>query len=212
MRKRTFSEHLHELRYHMIAGAIWYLIGLLTWGGITTTFASLSSNFGRPTTVVIDVAAAIVIFGVVVYLVRLWAAANVVEQPPKKLRKVQVHRETGGEGVFYRLKVRIAIKNETGQAIHIRKAVWIANGEVALELPPRLKLQIEKEKGVYSKDQWVDEEFYDLNVDPDFAFRTWIGLHQALSDKDFGRAQENEQFGTLSLALDGYDGDLQIPV
>jgi hypothetical protein len=94
MRKRTLSEHLHELRYHMIAGAIWYLIGLLTWGGITTTFAFLSSNgsnLGRPTTVVIDVAAAIAIFGVVVYSV----AASSGESENNWLGSCQAHDVSG---------------------------------------------------------------------------------------------------------------------
>lgn len=197
----------------MIAGAFWYLMGFVTLTGLTNTFALLHARVGTVTAVVIDGVAVIVVYAAVLWLVRMWKATKVIQHPPKKLRKVQVYFEDSGEAATYELKVRIAVANETGHAIDIRKVVWIANGgEVGLELRPRLKMQIEKFKGGYCSNQWVTEEFYDLHVPADFTFRTWIGLHQQLSERDFGRVQENEQFGTLSLTIDGYDGDLQIPV
>jgi hypothetical protein len=128
------------------------------------------------------------------------------------LSKVQVHREDSeGEAVKYKWKVRTVIKNETGKTVTVARPVWVANGgEVSLELPPKMMMQIERVKGGWRSDQWFPEEYTQLQVPPDFAFRTWIGLHEKLSDRDFGRLQENEQFGTLSLSVDGFD--VQIPV
>jgi len=188
-------------------------MGFVTLTGITNTFSFLHARVGTMTAVAIDVAAVIVVYVAMLLCLRMWKSTQVIRHPPKKLRKVQVYFENSGEAATYKLKVRIALTNETGRAIDIRKAVWIANGgEVGLELPPKMKMQIEKFKGAYRKNQFIDEEFYELHVPADLTFRTWIGLHQQLSERDFGRVQENEQFGTLSLTIDGYDGDLQIPV
>jgi hypothetical protein len=73
-----------------------------------------------------------------------------------------------------------------------------------------LKLQIENGHDGWRRNQWVQGELSDLQVPAKGTFRTWIGLHEKLDDRDFGRMQENNQFGTLSLTVDG--DDLQIPV
>jgi hypothetical protein len=197
-----------EMRPHMIAGAFWWGAAFITWEFIRKTYDYLHKNLGGTTAILIDVAAIVVTFFVLLTLIRWWIGPKAGNG--KKLRKVGIHPENTEEGVSYKNKVRIAIKNETSEELHIKNPVWISNGVVSLELPPRMKMQLEKFKESWSKDQWIPEEVFELLVPPGFTFRTWIGLHEKLSEKDFGRVQQNEQFGTLLLAVDG--DDLRIPI
>jgi hypothetical protein len=147
-------------------------------------------------------------------IVVLWIISKVWprlfgKQPPPKLTKVNVHREDGGEGLNYRWKVRISIKNDADKPIYVRSPVWIANGDVSLELPPKLMMQIERFHDGDRTNQWSDE-IYELSVPAGYTFRTWIGLHENLSNTHFGRLQTNQRFGTLLLTADG--NDVQIPV
>jgi hypothetical protein len=195
-----------ELRPHMIAGVFWYLVGLITLAGLHSTYDYLRIQLGGKTAIVIDLLAIVIIFFVLLTLIRWWIGPK---KTPAMLRKVQVHREDG-EHLDYKWKVRIAIKNETDHPMHVRNPLWIANGEVPLELPPKLKMQIEKVQDGWRTNQWLPDESSELQVPPKRTFRTWIGLHEKLSERDFGRFQQNEQFGTLLLTVDG--DDLRIPV
>jgi len=207
MAKHKFS--WDEYRPHMVVGLFWYAMGFVTLDVVRNTYGFLHRNLGGTTAILIDVAAIVVIFFVLLTLIRWWIGPK--DGTRKKLRKVAIHPEnTDHEGVFYKNKVRIAIRNETSEELHIKNPVWIANGVVSLELPHRMKMQIEKFKESGSIDQWIPEEVSELQVPSGFTFRTWIGLHYRLSEKDFGSIQQNEQFGTLSLTVNG--DDLRIPI
>lgn len=108
--------------------------------------------------------------------------------------------------------MRIVLRNETRRALDIHDPFWIANGSVALELPPKLALQVESMKGGWDKEQWLSEGLSAIHVAPGQAFRTWIGLHEHLNDIQFSRAVQNRSFGTLSFKLNGQTNDFRVPV
>src|ERR1700758_2189442 len=76
MAKRTLAEHWHELRYHMIAGLFWYLMGFVTWAGATSTFKYLKDNTNLVSAVLIDIAALGAIYVIGAYGVKLWASSK----------------------------------------------------------------------------------------------------------------------------------------
>jgi hypothetical protein len=113
--------------------------------------------------------------------------------------------------IYFKSKVRIVMKNDTGKTVDLHDPTWIANGDVRLDLPPQLKLQVERVEGGRRSNQWSDE-LREIHVPPGWAFRTWIGLHSSLSNTASDRIRENKQFGTLSLRIRGDDNEVKIPV
>jgi glycosyltransferase involved in cell wall biosynthesis len=131
---------------------------------------------------------------------------------PDKFSVVEVSPEyTTAESIYFKSKVRIVLQNDTGQAIEVLNPTWIANGNVRLDLPTQLMLQVELVEGGRRSNKWSDE-LREVRVLPGWAFRTWIGLHSPLSNTAFGHIRENRQFGTLSLTIRGDDNNVKIPV
>src|SRR6266576_6163840 len=62
-----------EMRPHMVAGLFWYLMGLVTLEGIKSTFHSLQSNIGTISTLLVDLAALLLIYAAGLYCVKLWS-------------------------------------------------------------------------------------------------------------------------------------------
>jgi glycosyltransferase involved in cell wall biosynthesis len=131
---------------------------------------------------------------------------------PGKFSVVEVSPEyTTAERIYFKSKVRIVLQNDTGQAIDILNPTWIANGNVRLDLPPQLKLQVELVEGGRRSNEWSDE-VREVRVPPGWAFRTWIGLHSPLSNTAFDNIRDNRQFGTLLLTIRGDENKVKIPV
>lgn len=77
----------------MIAGLFWYVMGFVTLTGITSTFAFLRSHLGSVTTIIVDIAAAIVSYGVTIYCVRLWKATRFGSLPSPTSNETESHPE-----------------------------------------------------------------------------------------------------------------------
>jgi hypothetical protein len=118
---------------------------------------------------------------------------------------------TTAESVYFKSKVRMVLQNDTGQAIDVSNPTWIASGNVRLDLPPQLTLQVELVEGGRRLNEW-SEEMREVRVPPGCAFRTWIGLHSPLSNSAFDNIRENRQFGTLSLMILGDHDKVKIAV
>jgi hypothetical protein len=125
------------------------------------------------------------------------------------LSTVEVSPEyTTAENIHFKSKVRVVLRNETGQTVDILNPTWIANGDVRLDLPPQLKVQVELVEGGWRSNKWSDE-LREIRVPPGWVFRTWIGLHSPLNNPAFGHIRENRQFGTLSLTIRGGDNKVE---
>jgi len=139
---------------------------------------------------------------------------NTKAQPPSpdKFSIAEVSPEyTTADQIYFGSKVRIVLQNDTGQTVDVLNPTWIANGNVRLDLPPQLKLQVELVEGSRRSNKWSDE-LREVRVPPGWAFRTWIGLHSPLDSTAFGHIREHRQFGTLSLTIRGDDNKVKIPV
>jgi glycosyltransferase involved in cell wall biosynthesis len=132
---------------------------------------------------------------------------------PAKFSVAEVSPEyTTAEGIYFKSKIRIVLQNDTCQIVDILDPTWIANGNVRLDLPPQLKLQVELVEGGRRSNKWSDE-LREVSVPPGWAFRTWIGLHSPLGNTTFDYIRKNRQFGTLLLTIRGDAGNkVQIPV
>jgi hypothetical protein len=198
-----------ELRPNMIAGFIWYLLGLVSWSGITSTFKYLTAHFGFISAALIDVAAIVIIFAGYAVIVRDRAATPTEVGP---LSVVQVHHDPStNPEITYKNKVRIAMRNESEKAIDIQ-AYWIANGNVSLQLPPRLVFRVEYERGGWRKDIWIPTEKAQIQIPPGWTVSTWFGLGDNLNSAAFGRARENHEFGTLAVQIEGQSEEVKIPI
>jgi hypothetical protein len=100
------------------------------------------------------------------------------------------------------------LRNDTGQTVDVLNPIWIANGDVRLDLPPQLKVQVKLVDGGWRSNKWSDE-LREIRVPPGWVFRAWIGLHSPLNNPAFGRIRENRQFGTLSLTIRGDDNKVE---
>jgi hypothetical protein len=118
---------------------------------------------------------------------------------------------TTNPDVHFKSKVRIVLRNDSGRTVDLLNPTWIANGDVRLDLPRQLMLQVELVEGGWLSNKWSDE-MREIRVPPGWAFRTWIGLHSPLGNPDFRRIRQNREFGTLSLEIRGDGNKVKIPV
>lgn len=201
---------MRELRYHMVAGLFWYIVGVISWGVVVSeTYGWLRSNLGRSPAILVDLTAVVVIFAIAFFL---WAWTSGLLSSLDQFRTIDVHAEnTTAASVLYKSKVRITLQNDSGRTVEVRDPIWVANGNVHLDLPPQLKLQVESIEGGRRSDRWSDEARA-VHVPPGWAFRTWIGLGERRSEADFGRTRESRQFGTLSLTIRRGKKKLRIPI
>lgn len=99
--------------------------------------------------------------------------------------------------VSYKLKLRIILRNETGQDISIGPATWKSgNDKMQLQPPPMspLNLQVETDLG------WGQEQKI-IEVPEGREFRTWIGMSTTNPDKDFLKKHVERRLGELQLAM-----------
>lgn len=206
-----FSTNWDEMRPHMIAGLFWYIVGLVSWEGITRTFDYLREHLGRVTATLIDIAAVAVIFAAISIIARIMASPEIQEET-QILSVVQVNPETSTDPkITYKNKIRIALRNELSEPIEI-ESYWIANGRIALALPQRLEFQKEFERGSWRRNIWLQMETPSIRIEPKWTVRTWIGSINALSSEEFGRARENREFGTLVVRIVGRSEELHLPI
>ena len=79
--------------------------------------------------------------------------------------------------IVYKSKIRIVLQNDSKQPLDIEGAFWIADGNIDLQLPSRLKFRTEIDKGVWSKDKcagvyvpcWSKVLYLDRNIEKNFA-------------------------------------------
>lgn len=136
-----------------------------------------------------------------------------LKKTPPMFKTVEVIPDNSTDPkIVYKSKVRIVLTNMSEQDCFIRSAIWKANGNIPLELPSKLGLRVEANKGEWQSNKWSKDEIIEGYVRSGYTFSTWIGLRQSLSENDFIRIRENRQFGTLLLKIDGYEGEIEIPV
>ena len=109
--------------------------------------------------------------------------------------------------ITYKSKLRIVLRNKTGQAIEAGPATW--ESLVLLQQPPvsPLPWQIEQDG------KWRAPESAVVAVPNDGRFRTWIGLDPSLTDNEILRLNVERRLGILSLPtkIAGQDVSENIP-
>lgn len=114
------------------------------------------------------------------------------------LRAMEIERApASATDVHYKLKLRIVLRNDTGQDITVGPATWRSgNDKIQLQTPPvsPLKLQVETDVG------W-DKEQQSIEVPDGREFRTWVGIGKTILEKDFLKKHVEKRLGELRLAL-----------
>ncbi len=109
---------------------------------------------------------------------------------------------TSDPKINYKSKIRVQLKNNTGQSIEVSSPSWTADpADVPLQIPPHNfnVLQVETSAG-WHKDAWVKEAAA-ISVPPGAVFRLWFGLHQAFAADELRRRHEGQLLGTLKLQV-----------
>jgi hypothetical protein len=118
---------------------------------------------------------------------------------------------------YYRSKVRIVLKNETKDDLDIQSPSW-TNSEVQVQLPEKLKLQLEEHIGGWELGKWQigtdgkPRELYRIPLRPGEAFRTWIGLDQSVNDTKLRRKHEVRRVGILTFPISVAGKNSQVAV
>jgi hypothetical protein len=103
----------------MIAGLFWYAVSLVTWESVHRSYDHLRDTLGGKGAVLVEGFTVLGIFFIVIALIR-WTIGPKYAQG-KRLSKVNIHPEnTDADTVSYKNKIRIAIKNETAQSMHVK--------------------------------------------------------------------------------------------
>jgi len=207
------------------AHTIVWICGLLVALGVVTligtTIAELRHSFIMSTIVIVDVIALLLLslglVGVALYARRREPGAKAIgtaeigsEQAARAapLSVIDVYPENSvDEKIIYKFKVRIELRNETKEAINVRRGYWVANGNVSLQLPPRLAFRVRTDKG-----NWSAEVSGNIYINPGQDFSTWIGLYEKLSDERFRQVKNAKEFGTLALEIEGNDSRQELRI
>jgi len=116
--------------------------------------------------------------------------------------------------IRYKLKVRIVLRNETGEDLDVVSVSWNAGSDDArLQLPEDMGLEPEGNLG-WEHGSWL-EGGARVYVPAGRTMRAWVGLAPFLSDDELRRRHETRQLGTLNLSIriTGYEESvLQIPL
>jgi hypothetical protein len=107
---------------------------------------------------------------------------------------MSIERSTNPD-ISYKAKLRIVLRNKTGQPIEIGPATW--ESLISLQQPPvsPLQWQCEEDSG------WHTPESIVILVPKDGKFRTWIGFEPSLADKEILRLHVERRLGILSLPV-----------
>jgi TIR domain len=109
--------------------------------------------------------------------------------------------------ISYKLKLRVTFRNETGHVLRVKKALWKADAnDVKIRPDPNSSVQLEGGGG-WLNDSWGGEQA-EVVVNPNQAFRVWIGLNWDVTDAEFRQRHESGAgVGCLQvpIAISGYD-------
>lgn len=102
--------------------------------------------------------------------------------------------------IVYKSKMRIVLRNDTGQDINVHVPNWIAESDdVPIQWPPASTLQIEGTEG-WDKDNWQAES-KQLNIPVNKVFRAWIGLNPEVNADELRRRHETRRLGVFALPV-----------
>jgi hypothetical protein len=117
------------------------------------------------------------------------------------------------EGFTYTRKLRLVLRNDTGEDLDMKKSLWVTEGgDAPIQQPLASSLQLEDGKdgwkiGKYGK--WKTESDR-LSVAPHQVFRTWVGLDPTMTEEEVRRRREIKQLGTLVSPMRAMGHDVEI--
>jgi hypothetical protein len=131
-------------------------------------------------------------------------------------------RQTTPEGQppFFKRKIRIVLRNETGKEIEVDTPDWATDaGDLAIQphghgLGAASKIRLEnKQSGGWKEDKWL-EEADQLIVPPAHHFEAWVGLNHQYTDNTLQRHVREGRIGTLvfSVLIEGQKREVRIRV
>ena len=116
------------------------------------------------------------------------------------LRTMEIDRAPASASeITYKLKLRVILRNDTGETLRVGPVTWKSgNDRMRLQTPPLspLPLQVETDLG------WQDAESATMQVPDAREFRTWIGMKDNNSDKEFLNRHVEKRLGELIVPLD----------
>lgn len=102
--------------------------------------------------------------------------------------------------VVYKSKVRIILRNDTGQLISASLPNWRSEkGDIPIEWPQGSTLQLEGPGG-WQKEGWQPGA-KNLGVPQGRVFRFWIGLPPSVGDDELVRRHQSQRLGIIELPV-----------
>jgi hypothetical protein len=125
-----------------------------------------------------------------------------------------------GQAPIFKRKIRIVLRNETGQEIEVDTPDWAADaGDLAVQpsghgpgAASKIRLE-DKQSGGWKQDKWL-QEANQLIVPPAHHFEAWVGLSHGYTDKTLKRYVREGRIGTLVffVLVEGRKRELRIRV
>lgn len=110
--------------------------------------------------------------------------------------------------VFYKLKLRVVLRNDTGMTIKAGPATWRSGiDKIRLQDPPVSPLKLQVETDV----DWGKEEPF-VEIPDGRLFRAWIGIKESTPEKEFLMRHVERRLGELQLALKISGEDVKLNV
>lgn len=108
--------------------------------------------------------------------------------------------------VVYKSKLRIILRNDTGQLISVSIPTWKSEkGDIPIEWPQGSTLQLEGSGG-WQKEGWQPEA-KNLSVPQGRVFRFWIGLPPSVGDDELVRRHQSQRLGIIELPVIILEGE-----
>ena len=108
-----------------------------------------------------------------------------------------------GQAPIFKRKIRIVLRNATGQEIEVDTPDWAADaGDLAVQPSGHgpgaaSKIRLENKKtGGWKQDKWLEEANH-LIVPPSYYFEVWVGLSHEYTDQRLERHAREGRIGTL---------------
>ena len=98
----------------------------------------------------------------------------------------------------YKLKMRVVLRNDTGQSVELGRLSWRASSDqMQLQPPLGYGYHTERRQGSWERDDWQPEFQQGQAVSAGGTFRLWIGVSQFHKEDELRKKHERKQLGAL---------------
>lgn len=109
---------------------------------------------------------------------------------------------TNDPKIVYKNKLRCILKNVSDSTISVHRVAWLTTKDGAgTQTPFAAMFQRETSLGSWQNQQWNKQELEEIDVQPGWTFRVWIGLDSTASRDWLEKKKNTKQLGTLLLPI-----------